>query len=158
MLFKPSKIKLDLSQLINNLTISINGQKIEQVQSTKYLGVFIDENLTQQEHINHLIQKISCLTGMLYRVKSYLPFRTRKDIYFALAYSKLIYCIEIYAKVGKTELKPLIVRCNRLLRLLQNKPRKTHVKDLYIAYATLYVDKLFLYITLKRLHKCIYLF
>ena len=122
----------------------------------KYLGIFIDDNLNWHEHISYLIKKISSLTGILYRINLFLPLQCKKNIYFALIHSILIYCIEIYANVRSSVLKPLIIKCNRLLRLLQSKPRRTSVIELYTTFGTLPVDKLFQYYTLKLIHKCIY--
>ena len=79
-----------------------------------------------------------------------------RQIYFALAHSISIYCIEIYANVSKTDLNQLVVKCNRLLRLMQSKPLRTRVMELYLTFDTLPVDRLFQYYTLKLLHKCIY--
>ena len=52
-------------------------------------------------------------------------------------------------------LNPLTVKCNRL-RLLQSKPWRTPLADLYAAFDTLHVSKLFRYYTLKLIHKCVY--
>ena len=108
------------------------------------------------DHISYLIKNVSSLTGILYRVKCYLPIDCKKQIYFALVNSIIIYCIEVYANVTQSILKPLIVKCNRLLRLLQAKPRRTPVLDLYSSFSTLPVDKLFQFYTLKLIHKCVY--
>src|SRR2546425_5450512 len=93
---------------------------------------------------------------MRYRVKSCLPYRCKKDIYFALIHSILIYCIEIYANVNKSTLHPLIIKYNRLLRLLQSKPRRTPVTELYSSFSTLSVNKLFHLYNVKLMHKFIY--
>ena len=156
MLFQPKKALSINFNIDNSYSLSINGHIITRVNVVKYLGMFIDENLNWHEHISHLSKKVSSLTGMLYRVKSFLPYRCKKDIYFALIHSILIYCIEIYANVNKSILHPLIIKCNRLLRLLQSKPRRTPVTELYSSFSTLPVNKLFHLYTLKLMHKFIY--
>src|SRR2546425_7825972 len=80
----------------------LDGHVVERVYVTKFLGVHIDSKLCWSDHINYLISKISSLSGILYRNKSRLPLKCKKDIYFALIYPLLTYCIEIYANVSKS--------------------------------------------------------
>src|SRR3989442_9492515 len=157
MLFQPRDGKYNISQNASNLpSLKINDHFINQVHVVKYLGIYIDDKLNWHEHISYLVKKISSLTGILYRVKLFLPLQCKKQIYFALINSLLIYCVEICANVNKSVLNPLIIKCNRLLRLMQSKPKRTPVIDLYSTFGTLPVDKLFQYYTLKLIHKCIY--
>ena len=153
MLFEPSSKTTDLDTNYNKI-ISLHGHQIERVDVVKYLGLFINEKLTWTEHINYLIDKVSSLSGILYRNKILLPSNCRRNIYFALIHSNISYCVEVYANVSKSALHPLIVKCNRLLRSLQMKSRTTHLFDLYSAYDTLPVDLLFEYNTLQLMHKC----
>jgi len=66
MIFKPSKI---INDFINNykLKIVINDKIINRVNIVKYLGLYIDENLTWSEHIKKLTSKISSLIGIIFR-------------------------------------------------------------------------------------------
>ena len=157
MLFEP-KIRTTQNQtsLLVHKHLLFNGHVIEQVHSVKYLGVIIDDQLNWSEHINSLIGKVSSMTGILYRYGNFLPISCKRNIYFALIYSSIIYCIEVYANTTKALLNPLIIKCNRLLRLLQNKSRRTHIYDLYSTFNTLPVDLLFQYYTAKFIHRCLY--
>ena len=101
------------SIFINKSKILFNGHSLEQVHSVKYLGVIIDDELNWSAHINSLSNNISSMIGILYRNKNYLPMYCKKIIYFALIYSKITYCVEIYANTNKSIIKPLIVKCNR---------------------------------------------
>ena len=69
--FTANKLKLSLSKCVytvfnltrnNSLNIyydlSINSTKLIRVNSTKYLGVYIDEDLTWQNHIHYIINKL----------------------------------------------------------------------------------------------------
>jgi len=92
----------------------------------------------------------------MYIFKQWLPFNCKRNIYFALIYSKLVYGIEVYGSATKSNLDPLIIKCNRLLRVLQNKPRKTRVIDLYDFYNTLPVNLLFKLFIMKIMHRRVY--
>ena len=60
MIFKAKEKKLQ-----QNKSIIINMQQIEQVKYTKFLGLYIDEELSWKYRINHVLMKISKLTGII---------------------------------------------------------------------------------------------
>ena len=64
--------------------------------------------------------------------------------------------IEVNANTRSTHLSKLITSNNKILRILQNKPYRFTVKDLYIAYNTLPVPQLHIQQLLLLVHKCIY--
>jgi len=107
-----------------------------------------------KDHIQHLVSKISSLIGIIYRRRYLLPLQCNRNIYFALVYSHLVYGIEVYAKTFKSYLNPLIIKCNCLLRVLQNCPKKTKISELYRNFNTLPVDILFKLFSMKLLHRC----
>ena len=55
-------------QKINHcsVTVYISGQVLSQVPFTKYLGVFIDQNLTWQKHYEYVLQRIRGKVHCLY--------------------------------------------------------------------------------------------
>ena len=65
-------------------------------------------------------------------------------LYFAFIHSQMAYGIEVYGNTFSSYLNKLIIVNNKILRILQNAPRETHVADLYITFNTL---------TLPNLHK-----
>ena len=51
-------------------TLLFNGHVIQRVPFVKYLGLFIDDKLDWCKHIDYLIERVSSLTGALYRSKT----------------------------------------------------------------------------------------
>ena len=94
------------------------------------LAYIIDDPLSWTDHIDHLKGKITSLTRILYRNNHYLPLACKRTIYFGLVHSILTYYIEVYANVPKNTLNRLTIKCNRLLKILQNKPRRTPLYEL----------------------------
>lgn len=92
MIFKPNMYR-QYSSVYECNTIKFDGHLIKRICSTKYLGVIIDENLNWSEHIKTLLDKVSSLTGIMYRIKQWLPIHCTRQIYFALIHSKLVYGI-----------------------------------------------------------------
>ena len=146
---------IDVNDISPLPLLTINKRQINREHCIKYLGVFIDDKLEWTEQINHVSKKFLPLleyyTGIivLYR-------QSVKNIYFALIHSVLTYCVEAYENVSKSKLGPLFVKCNRLLRLLQSKPRRTPLRVLYSTYDIVPLHHLFEFHILKFIHKCLY--
>src|SRR5207247_787763 len=68
----------------------------------------------------------------------------------------LLYGIEIYANTYLSYLHDLMVLNNRILRILQHKPYNSDTNDLYLAYSTLSIDKLFQLQILSQAHTLIF--
>ena len=55
-----------------NITIKIDGKKIEPSTHVKYLGILIDSFLNWNFHIDELSTKLSCAVGMLAKIRRYI--------------------------------------------------------------------------------------
>ena len=100
--------------------LKINNVPLTNVKETKVLGVIIDNKLTFKSHIEHVTRKISKITYLIYRLKSYVPLTVIKTLYYSLAYPHLIYNIITWGSASKTATQSLIVQHKRLVRLLNN--------------------------------------
>ena len=61
---KPSR-KDDLPLLLPRLLIK--KHKVERVKSIKFLGIFLDENLSWKDHVKYIEKKVAKNIGLLYR-------------------------------------------------------------------------------------------
>src|SRR5437867_6336912 len=79
-------------------------------------------------------------------------------VYFSFVYTHILYGIEIYANTCSSYLHRLNVLNNKLIRILFDKNKYTHVKDLYKYRPTdsLPIINLHDYIVLKFVHNCIF--
>ena len=77
---KPSKndyIPLPLPKLI------INNYEIQRKKSIEFLGVLLDQHLTQKEHVKLAQNKIAKNIGILYKTRPYLDKRTLLCLYYS---------------------------------------------------------------------------
>ena len=70
-LFKPTKKPLDCQ-----LKLKLNGKRLYQTSSVKYLGIKIDQYHNWQGHINNIAIKLNKANAMLYKVRQFLNQRT----------------------------------------------------------------------------------
>lgn len=153
-IFKPPKFKSLLNPA--DFQLSMYGQQLTQVSSTKYLGMHIDDDLSWKTHIDHLHSKLRKMCAIFYRIRSFLPFQAARMLYFALVHSQLVYGIENYANTFSSYLDKLHKINNKILRILFNKPFLTPTVQLYAICDTLPIALLHEYRLLTLVQKCVH--
>lgn len=114
-----------------SLNISLDNNRLDRADVTKYLGLFIDSQLTWNHQFKHVLSKITPITGVLYRLRGLLPPSLLKSIYHAMIHSHLIYLAGIWGFATKKMISEVQVVQNRALRNIFSLPWDTHVKDIY---------------------------
>ena len=75
---------LESSRLVGN-------QSFTKQDTTRYLGVCVDNQLKWYKHISHLEIKLACASGILCKVKKHLPSVALLTVYYSVVYSHLLY-------------------------------------------------------------------
>ena len=87
-------------------SLIMNGIEIERVETFDFLGVTLDENLTWKPHTDKVPTKLFKYSGMMNKLKNYLPRYIMKALYNSLVQSHLNYAIFVWG-----------FKCNRLVKL-----------------------------------------
>src|SRR2546425_7369994 len=77
-----------------DLDLNVNNIRINRVQSSKFLGVTIDDQLKWSFHIQELCLTLRRFVGIFYKLSCKLPSLTLKILYFAIIYPRILYGIE----------------------------------------------------------------
>jgi hypothetical protein len=101
-----------------SFNLKLNDICIEKVQYTKFLGVYIDENLSWKKHTSEIASKISKGIGIINKVKTLLPRIILKTLYLTLIQPYFIYCNIIWGNASRSALNNLIVLQKRVIRLI----------------------------------------
>jgi len=96
-------------KLPTSVTLLINNKSLTQENSIRYLGIYIDSNLNWKSHINYITKKIKHSIGSLSKLRYYLNSKTLLDLYYALVYPFLTYCLIAWGNTYQTSLQPLCV-------------------------------------------------
>ena len=96
------------------------------VATTKFLGVYIDENLSWYAHINYISGKISRVIGVLKKAKRYLNNNTLHLLYYTFIYPYLGYCNIIWGNTYSTYLSKLQILQKKIVRLIANLSYRAH--------------------------------
>ena len=74
----------------------INGIEIERVTYFNFLGLTINENISWKPHINKIASKISKYTGIMNRLKRFLPLHILRVLYCSMKQSNLDYSLLVW--------------------------------------------------------------
>lgn len=123
--------------------IFINNNTLEEKNSTKYLGVIIDNKLTWQAHIDSLKAKLASSCYALYMLKPYANLTAMKHVYYGLVYSKLQYCISSWGRCCETRLAPIFRLQKKAIRFMCNKPYIEPTNPLFMEHKMLKLADIF---------------
>ena len=85
-----------LRYLDNSYLVKCNGKSIEQVTDTKFLGLYIDNGLSWESHIDKLSKNMSSVCFALYRLKQVGNRNIMMSYYYAAMYSRIKYAIAFW--------------------------------------------------------------
>lgn len=105
-----------------NITIHGTNTSISITQNIKYLGLTIDSHLKWDLHILQVSAKIRKLFYLFRTIRQYLDSYQLKTIYYALVQSLIVYGINGWGGINKSNLKPLEITQKTILKIMYSKP------------------------------------
>ena len=116
---------------------------LEQKLYVKYLSVLIDSSLSWKYHIAHITSKISKTTGIISRLRYYVPTNTLLTIYRSLIFPYLSYGIAVWGQAVQTYINQVLALQNGALRLIYFAPYRSHAIPLFVSSNALPVNMLY---------------
>ena len=101
------------------MNIVIDGQAIDEVKKTKFLGVIIDSKLNWKEHISYISGKLARSIGMIIKARHFLNKHGLIALYYSFLYPYLSYCNHIWGSTYKTNLKKTTLQ-NKAIRIISH--------------------------------------
>ena len=96
-------------------SLHLGDSPLKFVKNTKFLGVWIDQNMNWQTHCNKLVLKLQRNSHLLLRTKCHLSIHAKKVLYFAQIYSHLSYGLSIWGPMAPkkvlTTLTNIQIKC-----------------------------------------------
>ena len=86
------------------LGLSLNGNRVEEAEDEKLLGVRIDNHVSWHSHIEYLIGKLSSRIYLPKRAKGYLSLHCRKLSYNAFVKPIFEYCCPVWGNAPNDRL------------------------------------------------------
>ena len=129
--------------------IYINGIEIERVADFNFLGLTINENLSWKPHVNKISNKISKYSGILCRLKHFLPTHILRTIYCSIIQSNLNYSLLAWG----FDCNRLIKLQKKILRIISSSNYNAHTEPLFKNLKLLKLTDLMKINTLKFYYK-----
>ena len=130
---RPRQKVLRFQPIIRIHDNTLNSEHIlEMKHRIKYLGIFLDSNLSWKYHVDYLCQKISKTSGIIAKLRHFVPRHVLLTTYYSLISPYLNYGICTWGQCAKTYLCKLLVLQKRTHRLIFfTKPRE-HALPLFV--------------------------
>lgn len=124
MLFGPKR-KLRKQE---QFTVTCNGHSIKGTNLVKYLGLYINSDLSGETIVNNIISKVNAKLKFLYRQSRLLDTKTKQLLCSALIQCHFDYsCSSWYEGLSKHLKRKLQITQNKVLRFVQNLTHRTSV-------------------------------
>lgn len=140
------------------LPLTINDTQITLVKESRYLGLYIDENLNWKSHVQRLSKEISRPIGVINKLKHKLNKKTLELIYHSLIHSKVSYMIAIWGSAKKYVKKKIYTLQNRALKIIHKLPFRFPTRSLYddIEKHILPIEKVYMKALIVFVHQCLF--
>ena len=119
-----------------NLKIKINGKRLFESNSVKYLGIFIDSHLKWNYHVDSIAPKLSRAVGMLSKLRHFVNRNTLRSIYYAVFSSIMSYGSIIWGQAQNKYIDRICGLQDKAIRTISfasfNDSRKPLYKNLKI--------------------------
>jgi len=99
------------------MNLNLDGHALKFSKHVKYLGLFLDDNLTWNFHFDHLAAKLRRSNGILSKLRHFVPQSILKTLYYAIFHSHLSYAVIVWGQstTQNSRIGKLQKRCMRIL-------------------------------------------
>ena len=130
---------------VTQIKLYINHKLIKQVQSLKYLGVYLDSNLNWKSQIQYLSKKIKRSIRVLSKIRYYVNINILIQLYYSLIYPFLTYAITIWGNTYESTLKQILILQKKAIRIITFSDFKEHTLPLFRELKILRLTDLFFF-------------
>ena len=167
--FKANKLSLNISKTKYSLfhstrkrkyipnilpPLDIDNVPVKREFVTKFLGVYLDENISWKHHINIVSTKVCKSIGILYRTRCILSKFLRKQLYFSFINCYLNYANIAWASTNKSKLQALYRHQKHAARIINFKDKFTSAKPLLEQINAMTVYEMNIFQTLCFMYLC----
>ena len=119
--------------------LRIDGINIERVTTFNFLGIHFNEHMLWKTHIDTIASKLAKLSGVLNKLKHYLPEYVLRTLYCSMVQSRLTYGILAwgfyYYRLEKIQ--------NRIIRIISRSKYNAPTKPIFKVFDLLTINDLF---------------
>ena len=115
----------------HSLKFKLDGKRLTQTDTVKYLGVLLDDHLLCSKQINHVATKLNQATSILSKLRSRASIKILKMTYHFLFCYHLLYGPQIWGQPNITSQNKIQKLQNRALRKVLFKEKQDSISEVY---------------------------
>ena len=115
----------------DNFSIKLNGCKLVSTENVKYLGLYLDKNLSFDYHINQLSKKLSKSNGILAKLRHFTSRQTLISVYYSIFYSHILYGCPIWSLTKLNNINLISTLQKKCIRIINFSPINSHTNKLF---------------------------
>ena len=96
-----------LSKATDTVVIKIGDYEINRVYDSKYLGIVLDDSLTQKDRVRYVISKVGKRVGVLGRLRRNITIHAAFEMYNSLILPIFDYCDAVWTSCNKADIESL---------------------------------------------------
>ena len=113
-----------------SVSIAIDGHSIDEVQYTRFLGVYIDNKLNWKKHIAYISGKVSRGIGLIVKARKVLNASALITLYYSFIYPFFTYCNHVWGCAYESNLHSLVLLQKRIVRIITSSKYRDHSEPL----------------------------
>ena len=146
-----NKLSVNINKT-NFMVITSNKRRVREIQlirnikqknHIKYLGIYIDKNLSWDQQISHVNNKLAKNTGIINKLRYYVDLRMLKQLYFTLIYPYINYGLMSWGNAYTSKLKKLRSCQNKCIRSIFFADKRENATPYYSLLGILKLDSVF---------------
>ena len=126
---------------LQNITIKINNETLKEVDSAKYLGVYMDNKLNWSTHTNNVKLRLSKGISMLALIRHYVPDSVRRSLYFTFVNSHTDYNLLNWGTAPPTSMETIASKTRKAIRIISFKDKDEPALPLFKKHSILPIEK-----------------
>ena len=130
-----------ISQLPNE--VIFDNTIINEVKTTKFLGITIDNKLSWNYHIDNICRTVSRNIGIISRLKQVLPLPVLRMLYSTLILPYLYYGILAWGNAAQIRIDKILLLQKKVMRLICNTSYRSHTNVLFRENRILKINDLY---------------
>ena len=115
---------------------------MERVESVKFLGALLDENLLLKYHIKYIENKFAKKIDLLYRAKLFLDKNSLLTLFYSYIHTYSNHANLSWGSTNRTNLKKLLSQQKHAVQIINNRTRLDHTNELLKSQKLLNIYKL----------------
>ena len=127
----------------STLNLFYNNYKLACSNSSKYLGVVLDNQLHFKVHIANVITKLTRAVGIISKLRYFFPSATLLLLYYALVHPHLLFGLALWGNTYSTYIYKIQRLQNKAIRIITNSNARASANPLYRKLGILKVSDLY---------------